>query len=174
MIAACLIVSPALRGQAFSSVPGASTPEKEPAQDPAAAAGATQPPVPSPPSVARVREKLEKPPPVLTAPLPKADFEVHVEVRRPLLEIFDVPPWATEPLARSRICPPRSGSLPPAQCGPPPGFGFDPGSLIRAVKRAYNERAAQVEVQREIANYCAAQPDGGLGIEICARSSGAR
>ena len=122
----------------------------------------------SPVSIARVREELKKKPSIV-APLPKADFTVRIEQRRPLQEIFYVPPWATSPLAQSPLCPPRGASyLPSASCGFPAGFGVDPGSLIGAVKRAFNARAARDEVHRTIIEYCAAQPNGGAGIKICA------
>ena len=129
---------------------------------------ARQPADTSPVSIARVREKLKKKPSIV-APLPKADFTVRIEQRRPLQEVFYVPPWATSPLARSPLCPPRgASSLPSANCGFPAGFGVDPGSLMRAVKGAFNARAARDEVRRTIIEYCAAQPNGGAGIKICA------
>jgi hypothetical protein len=121
-----------------------------------------------PVSIASVRERL-KAKPSITAPLPKADFTVRIEERRPLQEMFDVPPWATSPLAQSRPCPPRGASyLPSPNCGSPAGFGFDPGSLIGSVRGAINARAARDEVRRTIIEYCAAQPNGGAGIKICA------
>ena len=125
-------------------------------------------------SIARVRAALEKPPPMLRPPELKADFTVHIEARRPLQDIFDVPPWATESLAQSRLCPPNQGSLPSAQCGIPAGFSVDPESLIEAVKRAYQERAAREEVKRAVADYCAAQPNAGAGIQICATTPASR
>lgn len=122
----------------------------------------------TPVSIARVREKLKKQPSIV-APLPKADFTVHIEERHPLQEIFFVPPWATSPLARSPLCPPRGASyLPVANCGPAVGFGVDPGSVVGAVKGAFKARAARDEVRRTIIEYCAAQPNGGAGIKICA------
>ena len=80
-------------------------------------------PTPLPVSIARVRERL-KTKPSIVAPLPKADFTVRIEQRRPLQEMFYVPPWATSPLAQSRPCPPRGASyLPSPNCGSPAGFG---------------------------------------------------
>jgi hypothetical protein len=129
---------------------------------------AAQPADTLPVSIARVREKL-KTKPSIVAPLPKADFTVRIEQRRPLQEMFYVPPWATSPLAQSRPCPPRGASyLPAANCGAPSGFGVDPGSLIGSVKGAFNARAARDEVRRTVIEYCAAQPNGGAGIKICA------
>jgi hypothetical protein len=122
----------------------------------------------SPVSIAAVREKLKKKPSIV-APLPKADFTVRIEQRRPLQEIFSVPPWATSPLVQSPLCQPRGSSyLPPAVCGSPAGVSVDPGSLIRTVKATFSARAARDEVHRTIIEYCAAQPNGGAGIKICA------
>jgi hypothetical protein len=129
---------------------------------------APQPADTLPVSIERVRERL-KTKPSIVAPLPKADFTVRIEQRRPLQEMFYVPPWATSPLTQSRPCPPRGASyLPAPTCGPPTGFGFDPGSLIGSVRGALNARAARDEVRRTIIEYCAAQPNGGAGIKICA------
>ncbi len=59
---------------------------------------------------------------------------------------------------------------------PPAIYGFNLMSLVGYVaheladaKRAHDVRAAQNEVRREIGTYCAAQPEGGAGIQICAR-----
>jgi len=41
---------------------------------------------------------------------------------------------------------------------------------ITAAERAHAEAAAREEVRRSIADYCAAQPNGGAGIQICAMS----
>ena len=107
-----------------------------------------------PVSIARVREKLKEKPPTIAAPRPKADFSIQIEARRPLQEMFYVPPWATSPLAQARICPPRGASyLPSGNCGSPAGFSVDPGSLIGSVKRAFNGRVARDEVRRTIIEY---------------------
>lgn len=129
--------------------------------------GAPQPADTSAVSIARVRERLKKKPSIV-APLPKADFTVRIEQRRPLQEMFYVPPWATSPLAQSPLCAPRGASYLPSNCGSPSGFSIDPGSLMGAVKGAFNARAARDEVRRTIIEYCAAQPNGGAGIKICA------
>jgi hypothetical protein len=122
-----------------------------------------------PVSIARVREKLKEKPPAIAAPRPKADFSIQIEARRPLQEMFYVPPWATSPLSQSRICPPQAASsLPSFSCGSPSGFSIDPRSLIGSVRRAFNGRVARDEVRRTIIEYCAAQPNGGAGIKICA------
>jgi len=117
----------------------------------ALAADQTTAPNPEPrdEQVERIRAALEKPPSKLTVPEVKADFKVHIEVRRPLQEIFDTPPWQLPPLGWR-----------------PPAVGFDLLSLFGKVaggvadaKRAHDQRAARDEVQRAIAAYCLAQPN---------------
>jgi len=95
-----------------------------------------------------VRAKLEQPPSKLILQQKTPDFRVHIEKRRPLQEIFDVPPWATDPVGWQ-----------------PPGIGFDLLSAFRSVaksvaeaKRGHDERLAREEVQRAITDFCAAQP----------------
>lgn len=105
--------------------------------------------VTAPVSIARVRAALEKPPPILVPPTRKADFTVRIEKRLPLQDMFDTPPWATPAV------------------GPAGGGGIDVVALLRAARRAYAEHAARLEVKRVIADYCAAQPDGGAKIQIC-------
>jgi hypothetical protein len=113
----------------------------------------------SPESIARVRAELEKPPPILTPPRPKADFSVTIEKRVPLQDIFDSPPWATSGVA------PGWG---PAGTSSTPLVSVDVLPLLLAAKRAYAEHTAREEVKRAIADYCAAQPNAGAGIQICA------
>jgi hypothetical protein len=99
-------------------------------------------------SVDRVRAKLEQPPSKLTLQQRTPDFSVHIEKRRPMQDIFDVPPWATDPVGWQ-----------------PPALGFDLLSAFRSVaksvaeaKRGHDERLAREEVQRAIVDFCAAQP----------------
>ncbi len=99
-------------------------------------------------SLDRVRAKLEQPPSKLILEQKTPDFRVHIEKRRPMQEIFDVPAWATDPVGWQ-----------------PPGIGFDLLSAFRyvakgvaEVKRGHDERLAREEVQRAIADFCAAQP----------------
>ena len=95
----------------------------------------------------RVRTALAKPPSNLALTERVPDFTVHIEKRRPMQDIFDVPPWTTDPVGWQ-----------------PPGIGFDLLSVVRYVaksvadaKRGHDERLAREEVQRAIADYCAAQ-----------------
>jgi hypothetical protein len=112
----------------------------------AAMANAQEPPT-NPDAVDRVRAKLEKPA-GLVLQLPVADFTIHIEKRRPMQDIFDTPPWATDPVGWQ-----------------PPAVGFDLLSVFRYAvksaadaKRGRDERLAREEVQRAIADFCAAQP----------------
>jgi hypothetical protein len=166
LMAATLAAWPIHAQEPPVSAPPPAAPAKPEAPAPAdAPQGADTLPV----SIARVREKLKEKPPTIAASRPKADFSIQIEARRPLQEMFDVPPWATSPLAQGRICAPRGASyLPATSCGSPSGFSIDPGSLIGSVKRAFNGRVARDEVRRTIIEYCAAQPNGGAGIKICA------
>jgi hypothetical protein len=116
-----------------------------------------------PASVDHVRAALEKPPSVLVLANRTADFTVHIEERHPLHEIFDRPPWATDPVGWQ-----------------PPGLGFDLLSVVRYLgkgaadaKRAHDTRVARDEVQRAIGDYCAAQPDAVM-IRICSTSPAIR
>ncbi|HJZ77297.1 MAG TPA: hypothetical protein VKE51_36445 [Vicinamibacterales bacterium] len=94
----------------------------------------------------RLRAALAKPPSKLTLKERTPDFTVHIETRRPMADIFDVPPWATDPVGWQ-----------------PPALGFDLLSLVRYVaksaadaKRGHDLRLAREDVQRSIADYCAA------------------
>ncbi|HEV2986618.1 MAG TPA: hypothetical protein VGX46_19620 [Vicinamibacterales bacterium] len=106
--------------------------------------------------VERVRAALEKPSSKLTMPEVKPDFKVHIEERRPLQEIFDTPPWQLAPIGWR-----------------PPAVGFDLMSLltkgakgVTEAKRGHDLHVARDEVQRAVAEYCAAQPNAGE-IQMC-------
>jgi hypothetical protein len=137
---------------------------------------ATPPPSPNPadPQVERVRAALERPPSKLTVPEVHADFRVHIEVRRPLQDIFDKPPWQLPPI----------GWRPPAVAysafGGIPMLNLDlmaiGGAIVRGVNDARHARAlrdASEEVRRSIAEYCALQPNPAT-ITICSSSASAR
>jgi len=107
-------------------------------------------------SLDRMRSVLEKPPLRLTLPDSEANFKIHIEAIHPMHDIFVAPPWATEPVGWQ-----------------PPGLGFDMLSLFRYVakevsqaKREHDLRVAREDVQRAIADYCAAQPNANT-IQIC-------
>lgn len=107
-------------------------------------------------SLDRMRSVIEKPPLRLTLPESEANFKIHIEAIHPMHDIFVSPPWATEPVGWQ-----------------PPGVGVDLLSLFRYVaksaadaKRAHDQRIAREDVQRAIADYCAAQPNANT-IQIC-------
>ena len=120
--------------------------------------------------VERVRAALERPPSKLV-PEKKADFSIHIEVRRPLQDIFDKPPWQLPPI-RFRV--PAMGYT---------AFGGIPivnvdllaiaGAIARGVNDARHARAAREasdEVRQAIAEYCAVQPNAAT-IQICSGSN---
>ena len=105
----------------------------------------------SPPAaVDRVRARLEKPPSKLTLEPRTPDFTVHIEKRRPMQDIFDVPAWATDPVGWQ-----------------PPSIGFNLLSVFRSIKRGHDERRAREEVRASVVQYCGTQPNLGAGIRIC-------
>jgi hypothetical protein len=118
-------------------------------------------------SMDRVRAALARSPSKLTLQERQPDFTVHIEKRRPMAEIFDVPAWATDPVGWQ-----------------PPGIGFDLLSAFRYVakgvadaKRGHDVRLAQEEVQRSIADYCAALPPNDArpaNAQICSTSPASR
>ena len=110
-----------------------------------------------PAEVDHLRTALAKPPSKLTLQQVVPDFSVQIEKRRPMQDIFDIPPW----------------QLPP-HGWQPPAIGFDLMSLVRYVskgvsdaKRGRDERLAREEVERALADYCAGQPDSTAGIQMC-------
>ena len=112
-----------------------------------ATASAQEPAAPTE-SLARVRAALARPPSKLTLKDRPPDFTVHIETRPPMADIFDVPAWSTDPVGWQ-----------------PPSLGFDLLSLFRSVvkstaeaKRGHDLRLAREEVQRSVADYCAALP----------------
>ena len=116
-------------------------------------------------TVDRVRAGLEKPPSKLQLQNRTPDFSVHIEKRPPMADIFDIPPW----------------QLPPLGWQPPPwGTGINLMSLVSYVaksvsdaKRGHDERLAREDVQRSIADYCAAQ-ENRAEIQICSTSPAIR
>ena len=120
--------------------------------------------------VERVRAALEKPPSKLTVPEVRADFSVHIEVRRPLQDIFDKPVWQLPPIGWQ---PPAVGYT---AFGGMPMVNVDlmavGGAIARAVndaRRAHEARNASEEVRQAIAEYCALQPNAAM-ISICSGS----
>jgi hypothetical protein len=124
-------------------------------------------PNPADQQVERVRAALERPPSRLTVPEVHADFRVHIEVRRPLQDIFDKPPWQLPPI----------GWRPPAVAytafGGIPMLNLDLMAIAHSMndaRHAHEARNASDEVRQAIAEYCAAQPNAAT-ISICSGSS---
>jgi len=110
-------------------------------------------------SIEHVRAALAKPPSRLTLADRKPDFSVTIEKKRPMQDIFEIPPWQLPPL----------GWQPPYW-----GTGFNLMSVVSYVakniadaKRGHDERKAREEVQQSIAEWCAAQDHHGAYIAIC-------
>jgi hypothetical protein len=133
---------------------------------------------PNPDSVERIRAALTRPPSRLTLVERPPDFTIHVEERRPLQDIFYLPPWASPEFF-------FAGYTKPSVFAPIEGLkgGFsNPGislpgrssdvlgptqSLVSGMARTVRVNGAQREVQRTLAEYCAAQPNGGAAIAVC-------
>ena len=127
-----------------------------------AAAPRAQEPAPDQ-SLDRMRSVLQKPPLRLTLPDTEANFKIHIEAIHPLHEVFDKPLWQLDPIGWQ-----------------PPGIGFNLMTLVQYAvhaatdaKRARDTRLAREEVQRAIADYCAAQPNANT-IQICSTSPAIR
>ena len=108
-------------------------------------------------SVDRVRAALERPPSKLVLTERKPDFKVEVVWHHRFYELFETPPWATPPVGWQ-----------------PPAVGFNLLSVFQSIaksasdaKRASDQRAAHEEVERAIADYCAAQPEAFSAARIC-------
>ena len=120
-------------------------------------------PLPDAASLDRIREKLLKPP-ALVLDLPRADFTVHIEQRRPLQDIFDRPPWVSPPPE----FPAPPGSNRSGRDSTVVGIGFDWRAAAEAVSRAVRTHQARSEVERAIADYCIAHRDEPGADAICA------
>jgi hypothetical protein len=119
--------------------------------------GALQAQEPAPDqSLERMRAVLQRSPLRLTPVEPEANFKIHIEAIHPMHDIFEKPPWQLDPIGWR-----------------PPAMGFNLLTLVQYgitaasnAKRARDERFAREEVQRAIAEYCAAQPNANA-IQIC-------
>jgi hypothetical protein len=126
-------------------------------------------------SLQRVRAALTKPPSRLALTERPPDFTVHVEERRPLQDIFEVPPWVSPTpyfggFTRPALFAPIEG-VPSGFSAPGGTIGvdmLDPArALAKSTVRAFRVRNARREVQRTLADYCAAQPNFGAAIQVC-------
>jgi hypothetical protein len=107
----------------------------------------------------------------LSLPEAEANFKIHVKAIHPMQDIFEKPPWQLPPIVW-RI--PAMG--PSTAFGSMPIMSLDLLAIARSVgasNRARDTRAARGEVQRAIADYCAAQPNANT-IQICSTSAAIR
>jgi len=120
-------------------------------------------------SLARVRNALQKPPSLFTFQMPKADFSVFIEGRRPLADVFDRPPWVLAPdeLAAPKIGTGGVNDVGLAHQSTLVGGSVDPGVIGHAISRAVRTHAARAEVKRAIAEYCVAHRDEPGADKIC-------
>jgi len=118
-------------------------------------------------NVERVRAALLKPAPRIVVENRQPDFRIHVEERRPFDDLFEVPLWET----------PVVVSQPPSLLAPIEGVPHatpaliqttvDPGHFAQSATRRAREKSTRTQVERAIAQYCAAQPDAGSSISLC-------
>jgi hypothetical protein len=136
----------------------------------ASAAARAQEPAPDQ-TLDRMRAVLQHKPLRLTAVEPEATFKIEIHAIHPMHEIFEKPPWQLPPIVWHI----------PAM-GPATAFGSIPfatvdllgiGRSVAAARHARDERAARIGVQREIAAYCAAQPNANT-IQICSTAPAIR
>jgi hypothetical protein len=122
-------------------------------------------------SLDRMRSVLQNRPLRLDLPEPEANFKIHIEAIHPMHEIFEKPAWQLPPIVW-RI----------PNMGPSTGFGSMPlvsldllaiARTVNAASRERDQRAARVQVQRAIADYCAGQPNANT-IQICSTSPAIR
>jgi hypothetical protein len=112
-------------------------------------------------SLDRMKAVLQHKPLNLTPVEPEATFKIEIHAIHPMHDIFEKPAWQLPPI---RWHVPAMG--PSTAFGSMPMFSVALLAAGNAVRRAYDERAAKKDVQREIAAYCAAQPDP-TTIKIC-------
>lgn len=136
------------------------------------AAGLAQESAPATDDLARVRAGLARPASRLTLKDPKPDFriEIHDTERERWMKLFETPLWQLEPQWH------------PRQSQPPSPFGSQTlasvdllaigGAIAHAIsdaRHARAERDAAEDVRETIDAYCASQPDGGAGVDLCAK-----
>lgn len=145
---------------------------------PLAAQEPAPPPLDLPVSVERIREALSSPGPFLLDALDRQpNFRIEIQERRPTFaEIFGgadfkggpVPPGGLYAYEQQRRMFPNST---------PPLFSIDAmpiiGGLVNAIgdwRRARSAAAARAEVERAMAEFCAAQSDGGADVVGCEKN----
>jgi hypothetical protein len=109
----------------------------------------------------RMKAVLQKKPLRLDVPEVEPTFKIEIKAIHPLHEIFEKPPWQLPPILWHV---PAMG--PSTAFGTIPIFSVDLLPLAKSAKHALDERRAREEVEREIAGYCAGQPNP-QSIAIC-------
>lgn len=200
VVVAAILTSASLHAQqpqpssVESSAPAAKA--KEPPAVPAQ--NSAEIPVTMPISLERIRQGLAKPaPPLLLRFNKTADFRTEVREQQRLNEIIASLDFKAGPVPAGGIYAYEQQRLMWNPVDHPlmqPYAAFSGGELITlalenmirtylggqaidalsGAKRAHDEAAARTEVARAIADYCAAQPNGGAGILICDNPSIAR
>jgi len=114
-------------------------------------------------TLARMKSVLQKRPLRLTPVEPEATFKIEIHAIHPMHEIFEKPAWQLDPIGWQ-----------------PPGIGFNLMTLVQSgikaaanAKRERDWRLAREDVQRQIADYCAQQPNANT-IQICTTSPAIR
>ena len=114
-------------------------------------------------TLARMKSVLQKRPLRLTPVEPEATFKIEIHAIHPMHEIFEKPAWQLDPIGWQ-----------------PPGIGFNLMTLVQSgikaaanAKRERDWRLAREDVQRQIADYCAQQPNANT-IQICSTSPAIR
>jgi hypothetical protein len=90
-----------------------------------------------------------------------------VQERRPFDDLFEIPLWET----------PAVAPQPPSLLAPIEGVPrstpaliqttMDPTRFARSTVKKAREKSSRTQVERAIAQYCAAQPDAGSSIPVC-------
>jgi hypothetical protein len=118
-------------------------------------------------SAERVRAALLKPPPKLIVPTREPNFRVNIQERRPFDDLFEVRLWDTP-----AIGPGPSSTLAPIEGVPhsTPAlvqYTVDPGNFAKSAAKTVRDKSVRSQVDRAVAQYCAAQPDAGSSIPLC-------
>jgi hypothetical protein len=118
-------------------------------------------------SIERVRAALLRPPPRLIVENRQPDFRIHVQERRPFDDLFEIPAWETPVIVTQA----------PSMLAPIEGVPhatpaliqttMDPTRFARSAAKGARDKATRTQVERAIAQYCAAQPDAGSSIPLC-------
>ena len=122
-------------------------------------------------SLDRMKAVLGRKPLNLSTAEPEPTFKIEIHAIHPLHEIFEKPPWQLPPIIWHV---PAMG--PSTAFGSMPILSVDLLAIARSVgasNRARDQRAARGDVQRAIADYCAAQPNANT-IQICSTSPAIR